>query len=64
MQNKLHIQDTGHCLVYERVCACVLDGRGAGIFKTGHHPDWTVYFHLTGEGNGKAEASLPAVPST
>ncbi len=42
----------------------MLDGRGAGVFKAGHHSDWTVCFHLIGEGDGKAEASVPAVPST
>ncbi len=46
------------------VCACVLEGRGAGVFKAGHHYDWTVCFHLIGERDGKAEASVPAVPST
>ncbi len=39
----------------------MLDGRGAGVFKAGHHSDWTVCFHLIGEGDGKAEASVPAV---
>ncbi len=46
------------------VCVCVLEGRGAGVFKAGHHYEWTVCFHQIGEGDGKAEASVPAVPST